>query len=296
MDGKDLARRTAVAAVGIPVALALIARGGWAVGGLAAAVAAVGVAEFYRLALRKGQRPFSALGVAGTLTVVLWATARPSAWAAAPGAALVLLVVVFVSLGASVWLRWPGGSPMADVTVTAVGVVYVGFALAFVPILRAVPDAAPDAFGSPLKESAFVLLPLVATWVGDSAAYLAGLTWGRARLAPAASPKKTRVGAVAGLAGSAAAAAGVAWWALASAPALTVTVGAGLGVGLVLGAVGQIGDLAESVLKREAGVKDSGGMLPGHGGVLDRVDALLFAFPAAWLLLLALGIVAPTAP
>lgn len=297
MVSKELGLRVAVAAAGIPLVLVLVGLGGWPLGLLAAAIAGAGSAEFYRLARRGGQRPFPVLGAAATVAVVLWATARPDPWDAAPGAALVLLLVVLVGLGASVWLRWPGGAPLASVGVTAAGVVYVGFTLAFIPILRAVPDTAPEAFaGDRMRASAFLLLPLLATWAGDTAAYFAGRAWGRAKLAPAASPGKTVVGSVAGLAGSAGAAGLVSWWALAALPVLTVPVGIGIGMGFLLGAAGQLGDLAESVIKREAGVKDSGGLLPGHGGVLDRVDALLFAFPAMWILLLAAGVVRPPLP
>lgn len=297
MASKELGRRVAVAAVGIPVVLLLVWLGGWPLGLLAALVAGAGAAEFYRLARRGGQRPFSGLGIAGAVAVVLWATAHPDPWRAAPGAAALLMLLVLVGLGASVWLRGPDGAPLAAVGVTVTGVIYVGFTLAFIPVLRAVPEAAPEAFaGDRIRETAFLLLPILAIWAGDTAAYFAGRAWGRTRLAPAASPGKTVVGAVAGLAGSGAVAGLVSWWALADLPVLAVSVGLGLGIGLVVGAVGQIGDLAESVLKREAGAKDSGRLLPGHGGILDRVDALLFAFPATWLLLVAVGVVRPPLP
>ncbi|HZD04608.1 MAG TPA: phosphatidate cytidylyltransferase, partial [Longimicrobiales bacterium] len=106
----------------------------------------------------------------------------------------------------------------------------------------------------------------------------------------------TVTGAVAGLVGSGVAAAGVSAWALDGLPGLAVPLSSAVWIGLVLGAVGQLGDLAESVLKREAGVKDSGRILPGHGGVLDRVDALLFAVPVTWFLLLGTGIVGAPVP
>ena len=125
---------------------------------------------------------------------------------------------------------------------------------------------------------AWALTAILATWVGDSAAYLAGGSRGKRKLAQSISPNKTVEGAVGGLAGSMAVGAvafqsfGLGQWWL------------GLAAGGVIGLAGQIGDLAESVLKRQAGVKDSGATIPGHGGVLDRIDALLFAFPAGLLL------------
>jgi phosphatidate cytidylyltransferase len=170
-------------------------------------------------------------------------------------------------------------------------VLYVGGGLAFVPLLRSAAPALHGADVGPALAMSFVLLPLLATWVGDSAAYFVGRGLGRHKLAPHASPGKTVEGALAGLAGSAAAGAAVASWALADLPAVPSPALAGVWMGAVLGAVGQIGDLAESILKREAGVKDSGRILPGHGGVLDRVDALLLAFPTTWLLLVAAGVI-----
>jgi phosphatidate cytidylyltransferase len=118
-----------------------------------------------------------------------------------------------------------------------------------------------------------VLLLLAVVWLGDTAAYYAGRRFGRHRLAPRVSPKKSWEGVAASLATALAAAA--AWGALRlgeATPAL-------LALGAAANVAGQVGDLVESMLKRGAGVKDSGTVLPGHGGVLDRVDALLFAAP-----------------
>jgi phosphatidate cytidylyltransferase len=129
---------------------------------------------------------------------------------------------------------------------------------------------------------AWMLTVILAIWVGDSVALLAGRAFGKKKLAPTISPNKSQEGAFAGIAASIAVGAvsvqgfGLGdWW-------------LGLVAGAVIGIAGQIGDLAESVLKRQAGVKDSGSMIPGHGGVLDRIDALLFAFPAGFLMAIGL--------
>lgn len=285
--GSNLVRRVGVAIVGIPVVLGTLYLGGWFLGGLVAAVAGAAVHELYGLSRARGVRPFAVLGIVGTVALVLIATARPTpGGAAAPVAALVLLVAL-VCLGAAVWVRWPGGEPLPAVGVTLTGMIYVGGTLAFIPLLRALPGTAPGALtGNRWHATAFVLLPLLTTWANDSAAYFVGKSMGRHRLAPDASPGKTIEGGLAGLVGAMLMAVGVSWWSLSRLPFLTVSLVDAAWIGLLLGVAAQVGDLAESVLKREAGVKDSGRALPGHGGFLDRVDALLFALPAAWFLLL----------
>ncbi len=149
---------------------------------------------------------------------------------------------------------------------TVLGVLYVALPLALLVVLRQAP-----------RGKYLVVYVLVLTWVGDTAAYYAGGALGRHKLAPRLSPAKTWEGAIASL--MAAAIVGglflwhyfpaVPWW-LNLLTAVTVN------------AAGQVGDLAESALKRGAGVKDSGSLIPGHGGLLDRVDALLFAIPVLW--------------
>jgi phosphatidate cytidylyltransferase len=274
----ELARRVAVAAVGIPAVLAALWFGGWALGALIAVCAVLATMELYRLASAQGVQPFAMTGAAGSGAIVLLATAYPTPGQAASPVLAVLIAVALVALAASVFLRWPGGEPLASVAITLLGPVYVGCTLAFVLFLRSLP-----ALG-------FVLLPLVAVWVGDSAAYFAGRAWGKTKLFPAASPGKTVVGGVAGLIGSAVAGAAVAALMLTRVPGLGVSALAGALIGALIGVAAPLGDVAESVLKREAGVKDSGRLLPGHGGMLDRIDSLLFAFPVAYGVLVLLGI------
>jgi phosphatidate cytidylyltransferase len=122
-----------------------------------------------------------------------------------------------------------------------------------------------------------VLYVLILTWVGDTAAYYVGRSMGRHRLAPRVSPGKTWEGTVASLLASMA----LGYFAL-NHFFPSVPLWLNLFTALLVNVAGQLGDLAESALKRGAGVKDSGGLLPGHGGMLDRVDALLFAIPVMW--------------
>jgi phosphatidate cytidylyltransferase len=286
----ELAKRWAVAAVGIPVVVGALYLGGWALGALVAACAAVAAAEFYRLAEARGVRPFSSLGVTAAGALVLLATARPTPADLGPVFVAVTLVVTLLCLAGAVWLRWPGGEPLSAVSITVIGVLYTGGTLAFVPLLRAL-GSVPGVPAEPWVAMAFVFLPLLTTWIGDSAAYFAGRAWGRTKLAPSVSPGKTVVGAVAGLIGSTLIAVVLSAVVLGGLPVVRVGLLTAAWIGMLLGAAGQLGDLTESMLKREAGVKDSGAVFPGHGGMLDRVDSLLFSVPVAWGLLVIAGVI-----
>lgn len=125
----------------------------------------------------------------------------------------------------------------------------------------------------------WIFLVLVVVMMGDSAAYFTGSAFGRTKLYPSVSPNKSIEGSLGGLAGSLI---GGAAFALLFMPSLSLV--AAVPVSLLLGALGQVGDLFESLLKRSFGVKDSGSLIPGHGGILDRLDSLLFAFAPAYYL------------
>lgn len=136
----------------------------------------------------------------------------------------------------------------------------------------------------PLQGLAWLMVVLLTTWANDTFAYLVGTWRGRRRLAPGISPHKSWEGAVAGWAGAVVVG-------LLSGAVLGISLGLAAGLGLVAGLAGTAGDLFESWLKRRAGTKDSGRFLPGHGGVLDRFDSLLFAAPFGYGLLVILGYV-----
>ena len=291
MAASELSRRVAVAAVGIPLVIGALYIGGWALGALVAGAAVIAALEFYRLAEVRGVRPFSALGGAASGALVLLATARPTPDGLGPLFLGVTIAVTLLSLAGAIWLRWPGGDPLAAASITVAGVLYTGGTLAFVPLLRAVTSSVPGAAAGQIAAMGFVFLPLLTTWAGDTAAYFAGRAWGRTKLAPSVSPGKTVVGAVAGLAGSTAVAVLLSALALGELREVGVGLVTAAWIGLLLGAAGQLGDLAESMLKREAGVKDSGKVLPGHGGMLDRIDSLLFSVPTAWGLLALAGVI-----
>jgi phosphatidate cytidylyltransferase len=157
----------------------------------------------------------------------------------------------------------------ARFSATVTGIVYVGFTMMFLALCK-------RDFG-PHGADVIVMILLIA-WVGDTGAYFAGRFLGKSKLYPAVSPKKTWAGAIGGLAGSLVGAAAIKLLRLDHLAWLDVVLIAVPGAML-----GQLGDLAESLLKRSVGVKDSGSLLPGHGGMLDRVDAVLFIAPYVYL-------------
>jgi phosphatidate cytidylyltransferase len=163
---------------------------------------------------------------------------------------------------------WTAGRPLVESTAnTLFGAVYVGWLLGYAIWLQARTDG-PQ----------LVLFLVGVTWAGESAAYLVGSSVGRHRLAPILSPRKTIEGAIAQIVVSIAAALALGAWLLP-----TCGLPGAAGAGGVLGVVGQVGDLAESAIKRSIGTKDTGDLIPGHGGMLDRIDSLLFNAPALYL-------------
>ncbi|MCC6314519.1 MAG: phosphatidate cytidylyltransferase [Thermomicrobiales bacterium] len=182
----------------------------------------------------------------------------------------------------------PGAGSVSAWSWIVAGVLYLAVPVYMAIDLRSAPGVAASwlerlafatAFTWPAtaRGLAWVLLVLLTIWVADSAAYLVGRSFGRRPLAPLISPKKTIEGSLGGLLGAVIVAAAC-WRAFGLGPDLLPAIP----IGLALGIAGQIGDLCESALKRAASIKDSGNLIPGHGGMLDRVDALLFAFPVGW--------------
>lgn len=287
----ELGKRVAVAAVGIPAVLALVFLGGWYLAVLAAIFAALSALELYRFCAGTEIEPLSAIGASAAVGMVLLAGWRPAFHDFAPWALALVGVLTGVLLVLVIFVRSPDNRPLAAASVTLFGAVYAGLALAAVPLLHALPAGRGWAGGAgdPWAGFLVIALPLAATWVGDACAYFAGTTWGERRLAPSISPNKSWVGFWANLGGAAAAAA---VWFVIAAPRLTglpLGLGGAVGLGAMLGLGAVVGDLVESLLKREAGVKDSGRIFPGHGGVLDRLDALLFTLPLAYVALVLIG-------
>lgn len=292
----ELAQRVAVAVVAIPVVLGLVYIGGWYVAVPLAGFAGWAAHEVYRFAREKQVEPIEWVGVLAAAAFVLLGAWRPAFRDFAASALGVVIAATVVAAIEAMRTRGPRGNPLSAASITVFGALYSGLSLAFVPLLLALPEARGWTIGAaevdPVASLYVVALPLAATWVGDAAAYFAGTAWGkgRARLAPTISPNKSWVGFWANVAGGSAAA--VAWLIVAGGR-LPGVAEAGTWpfavIGALLGFVAVIGDLLESVFKREAGVKDSGTLFPGHGGVLDRIDSLVFTIPSAYGLLILLG-------
>jgi len=240
---------------------------------LVIAASAVACYELARMFERTGRAisPWLSVGVGAALTASfatsLYATVgddgSPLHWMPTPE--LVLLIGVGVVCSAPLW---SAGRPVVESTAnTLFGAVYVGWLLGYAIWLQ-------GRAGGPQ----LVLFLVGVTWAGESAAYLVGSSVGRHRLAPVLSPRKTVEGAIAQVIISVAAALGLGAWLL---PTCGLVGAAGAGV--VLGVIGQVGDLAESAIKRSIGTKDTGDLIPGHGGMLDRIDSLLFNAPALYL-------------
>ena len=285
MMSAELRDRVLVAAVGIPVAFLLIHLGGWYLAGLMALAAALGVNEFFVLASARGGQPLRWLGVPAASALVLLAGVEPDFVVWGDRALALLLILGLLTFCGVIFRLGIDESPLLSVSATVLGVLYTGGTLSFAVLLRGLPEAQGAMATHPWEGTLLVLLPLTVTWVGDAVAYFIGKKLGKRRLAPRISPGKTVAGAVAGLIGAPAMGALMGVF-LQDLPNFPVSPLAGGAMGLVLGVATQLGDLAESVLKREAGVKDSGTLLPGHGGALDRLDALFFTVPLAYGLIL----------
>ena len=275
----ELVRRVGFAVVAIPLALLTVWYGGFPLAGLLAVAGALGTRELFALAERGGTRPDRALGVttAALIPLVTYlALSRPEVGRAAGetgvyAAALWLLLLLSLTLVN----HSPADRPMGAASVTLLGVLYTGGLPALLLFIR---------HGQlPLQSWAgawLVFFPLVVTWVCDTAAMFAGRTIGGPKLAPTISPGKTRSGTIAGVIGGLAVAPVFSAW-IFPRVGLEIPGWQALAIAGVLSVVGQVGDLVESLFKREAGVKDSSHLIPGHGGVLDRLDSLYFVVPAA---------------
>lgn len=255
--------RVLVTVVALPLVLWLVYLGGWALFGLALVVALIALHELYVMA--RALRPLVLAGYAGALATLIGAHLGGSTWMV--GGFMLTLLLAFLLYGIAD-TRQSGTITMGS---TVLGVAWIGLGLAHLLLLRDLPEHGRLA----------IFTVLLAVFADDTAAYFVGRLVGRHKLAPALSPAKTWEGFVAGTAVAVA----VVFFALYDQGFLTIP--ESLALGLALALAGAAGDLFESALKRDLQVKDSDRLLGGHGGMLDRIDAHLFAAVAAFYVVIA---------
>ena len=246
--------------------------------------------EYFQLCRMMGLKVFACLGyVASAILCAAQMFPRHASSAVVFLLVVFLLVITIRALHGGVELK----EYLGAVTATIFGILYIGLSLScLIPIRFAThifegSGAAGDgtALIPPLSSgSKVILLMFITIWAGDIFAYLVGRPFGRTPFFARISPRKTWEGALAGLAGSLVAAWAFAHWFWPAAGLKTIMI-----LAAWLAIMGQVGDLVESAIKRGANQKDSGTLLPGHGGFLDRIDSLIFAAPALWLALFVLG-------
>jgi phosphatidate cytidylyltransferase len=275
----NLAARVLFAVVAIPVLIAVVLAGGLALAVLLAVVAGLAAWEYYRIAHAAREAPMTAVGTVLAVLIPLGVHAYHAGHFNPPVLTLGAVIVLIV-FSLAIWLRGVEGRPIGAAATTIFGVLYSGGLLSFAYGLRYHNYAVGAAAGT-----ALLLYPLVLTWTSDSAAYFVGRAIGRHKLSPSVSPGKTVEGAVGALVVCILVSWVYARYALPRYAMLGVMPGWTFIFGVVVSVAVQLGDLTESLIKREAGVKDSSHLIPGHGGVLDRIDGMLFALPVAYLLL-----------
>jgi phosphatidate cytidylyltransferase len=257
-----MVRRLASTVVLLPVFLLILTKApAYLFSALVVVASAVALWELTRLFDVGGRPVYRRLAVvAGAVVTASFGLPPLAHPLALPAFALVLALLAV--LAAPVWAAAPPATEPAANTLLAI--LYVGWLLGYAILLH-----------QTARGDALLLFVVGVTWVGETMAYVVGSTLGRHALAPVISPRKTVEGAVAQVIASVVTGAALGVWLLPECGMLFAIAGAAL-----LGVIGQVGDLTESVFKRSVGTKDTGGIIPGHGGVLDRIDSLLFNLPA----------------
>lgn len=227
----------------------------------------IGLYEFYGMAKAGGWRPLTSLGMGSGLALsCMEFLGTPAPWLISAMTGVVILLLISLLVG--------GTEPKEAVSrgaITLFGLIYVAGLLSFPALLRAMASG-----------RIYIFYLVFVTWAGDTGAFYVGSLMGKRPLCPSVSPRKTVEGSVGGLVCSVLASGLAKLWFWEGLGAVEIVA---MGVGL--GVMGQIGDLCESMLKRGFGVKDTGALIPGHGGLLDRVDSLLFAGPVLYVAALA---------
>jgi len=258
-----LKARILVVVILLPIGLAIVYLGGWAFAAFVALIVGTAGWEFARLFRSRELQPASALVVAGA---VIFPLARMlDGFESAP---LAVSLVILASMAYHL-VCYERGRDLAatDFVVTLAGALYLGWLGAYLVSLRNLPEGIW-----------WLLLVLPSVWLADSGAYFIGQAFGRRKLSPRLSPKKTWEGYLGGIFVGVPGTVGlVTLWRIWAGPEFTITPAQGALLGLLLSVLPTLGDLGESMIKRQAGAKDSSSLLPGHGGAFDRIDSWIWA-------------------
>jgi len=236
------------------------------------AVSVLGAMEFYKGIRRAGARPveWAGIGAVALFVVSMRTYERSTIGALFPAVLTLLLVLSFCQE----MLR-TRRSPLINVGATLFGAIYVGWMISHLVVLRGIEGLVTVGSYKNTAGAFLVMFVFFGTWACDTGAYFIGKFFGKHKLAPNLSPNKTIEGSVAGLVSAIVVSAIFGW-------VIKLPIGHSLGMGAMFGVLTQIGDLSESSIKRELGIKDFGTIVPGHGGILDRFDSILFTGPAAY--------------
>lgn len=254
---------------------------GWPFALLVLAMVLVGLHEYFAGCRAYGADPQDGLGYAGGILFVVLATPLMPRGSES---ALPFFLTVLVASGLIFEVLKREPAPLKNLAPTWLGVMFIGWLFPFALRLRLLEPAhvpglhwrPPAPWMSEIGVGAWlVVFTVLLTTALDSGAYFAGTTLGKHKLAPRVSPGKTWEGAIFGFLAAILVGAGLGWWLRLPLPFALAAAGA-------IGVLGQLADLSKSAIKREIGVKDFGALIPGHGGVLDRFDSLLFAAPAVY--------------
>lgn len=282
---RNLWQRVGSSLVLLPIVAIIVWWGEPLVSLVVTGLALLSLYELFRLFRAGGYRPRRAAGTAGLLLLIGAAALDAGFRLRVDWSGFALVATILLTLGAELPRRERQGS-LINWALTLAGVVYIGWTFAHFVLLRAIAVPLLNTY-APLHilrlqpGAAWIVFVLAINFLSDTGAYFVGRAWGRHRMTRYISPKKSWEGAAGGLATATLAGVG-----LVPLLGLPISLLAGALIGAAGSIAGQMGDLAESLIKRQVDIKDSGDLIPGHGGILDRVDSLLFAAPLMYYLIL----------
>lgn len=262
--------RILVAVLAIPVIIGFSMWGGWYFVAFVSAISFASFFEFHLLLAAKSVHSNLVIGIISILALIL------NAFLSFMPPALLFLIIIALLLLTELFRK--NGSEIYNLGGSLFGIFYIGFFTSYLILIRELYSGELPML---YDRGGYLIITIMATiWVCDSAAYFLGLAFGKHKLFPRVSPKKSWEGAIAGFVFSIIAVIAAKYIMLDFMTWTQI-----IGVGLIVGVFGQIGDLIESLIKRDANVKDSSSFIPGHGGVFDRFDSLIFSAPLVYLFL-----------